>query len=201
MFRLQVTFAFVLWLCACAPTKPASTSLPPQPDEGRHVASPQDTHPVKSVGCVDISGLTTEDTPAEILPGMHQCIDVQDYDRGARLFAAADVYGRFDTLRVLDTSAHAVIPALESVYLGQLDADSAAKIQAKVKEISGSTGQLSRLCTQMRSLGPPTYYPSYMLLHGMSAFTGQGGGLKRDFNRTSAWESALKSVLHCPMRR
>ena len=170
----------------------------PQPAAAANAAvvPPQTGH---SVGCVDISALTSNNTPAEILPGMKQCIDSRDYDRAARLFGVADVYGRFDTLRVQDISAQSVIPALESAYLGQIDKDSAAKIQAALKAISGSSRELARLCTQVRTLGSPTYYPTYMLAHGMSAFTGQSDGLKRDFDRTSAWESALKNVLHCPI--
>lgn len=162
------------------------------------VDSPQS---VQSVGCVDISSLTAQNTPAEILPGVRRCIDDHDYIRGVRLFAVADVYGRFDTMRVMDVSAHAAVPALESAYLGQVDRDSVAKFQATLKEIADSSSKLRDLCTQVRTLGPPAYPPTYMTSHGMSAFTGQGGGLKRNFDRTSAWESSLKSVLHCPPAR
>jgi hypothetical protein len=188
----------VAWLYGCAANPPERATMHAQPENSPSTVPPGQSQSIKSVGCVDISSLTSQNTPAEILPGVRQCIDAHDYERAARLFAVADVYGRFDTLRVPDISAHEVIPALEYAYLGQTDKDSAAKAQGTVKEISASSGQLRQLCTQVRALGPPTYYPTYMTLHGMAAVTGQGGGLKRDFDRTSAWEYALKTVLHCP---
>lgn len=183
-----------------AANQPGSAGAESQPVNARSTLS-ADSQSIKSVGCVDIASLAARNTPAEILPGVRKCIDDHDYARGVRLFAVADVYGRFDTLRVVDVSAHAAIPALESAYLGQVDRDSIAKFQASLKEITDSSSKLGELCTQVRALGPPTYSPTYMTLHGMSAFTGQGGGLKRDFDRSAAWESALKSVLRCPLGR
>ena len=172
-----------------------------QPENSPSTTPGGQSQSIRPVGCVNISSLTAQNTPPEILPGVRQCIDDHDYARGARLFAVADVYGRFDTLRVKDVSAHAAIPALEAAYLQQLDRDSAAKLQATVKEIADSSSKLRELCSQVRALGPPMYSPTYMTLHGMSAFTGQGGGLKHNFDSSSAWETALNSILHCPAAR
>lgn len=149
------------------------------------------------VGCVDLSALSTGNTPADIYPAVQKCIDVQDYKRAARLFAVAGAYGRFDTLRVLDVSAHEVIPALQSVIFGQLEEKTVADFRETVKSLSaGSEGHVE-LCAQIRKLGLPTYTPTYMTLHGMSEITGRGGGLKSNFNATEAWESALKTYLQC----
>jgi hypothetical protein len=195
MFRLALSLiVLVSWSYGCTVNQPERA----KPENSPSSTSGGQSQSIKSVGCVDISSLTPQNTPAEILPGVRQCIDLHDYDRAARLFAVADVYGRFDTLRVLDVSAHEVIPALAYAYLGQTDKDSAAQVQGAVKAISASPGELRALCTQVRALGPPNYYPTYMIQHGMAAMTGQGGGLKRDFDRTSEWGYALKTVLHCP---
>lgn len=173
-------------LCAC--TSAPHRSAPP----GQPAAA------AKPLGCVDISALSPKNTPAEILPGVRECLDVHDYARAARLFAVSDTYGRFDTLRVRDVTAHEVIPALDSAYLGGADPDAKAQLLATVKALSGSSRELLSLCRQVRALGPPTYYPSYMTLHGL--FSGQQAGLKHDFNRSAAWESALQAVLACPGR-
>ena len=154
--------------------------------------------PARPVGCVDISALSPKNAPPEILPGVRQCLDAHDYARAARLFAVSDAYGRFDTLRVRDVTAHEVIPALDSAYLGSADQDSKAQLLVTVKELSASSADLLSLCRQVRALGPPTYYPTYMTLHGL--LSGQQAGLKRDFNRGAAWESALQAVLQCPGR-
>jgi hypothetical protein len=150
-----------------------------------------------AIDCVDVSSLTTDYTPADLYPAVRKCIDRGDLERGARLYAVAGVYGRFDMLRVLDESARQAIPVLQLNNLSQVDPAIKAKFQATVHGLLG-TDQLPAVCSQVRKLGPPTYYPTYMTQHGMSAFTGKGGGLKPDFNAAEAWESSLAGYLHCP---
>jgi hypothetical protein len=147
--------------------------------------------------CVDLAALTTDDTPADIYPAVRTCIDHGEFQRAARLFAVAGAYGRFDTLRVLDSSAHQAIPVLGMTNLSDLSQDAKEQFRAAFKAII-SSDRLAELCGQARKLGPPTYYPTYMTQHGMSAFTGKGGGLKEDLNVAEAWDSSLSTYLHCP---
>ena len=56
----------------------------------------------------------------------------------------------------------------------------------------------SRLCSTMKTLGPPDYYPEYMILHGMKAFLGiEGDGLKPDFDSDRQWGKILRNNLSC----
>ena len=151
------------------------------------------------VGCVDVPSVSRQNTPADIYPGVRKCIEAKDYVRGARLFAVAGVYGRFDTLRVLDESAHAAVPALQYLSFAQIDEAVSAEFRATVKvSFAPGSRELADLCKQIRTLGPPAYAPTYMTQHGLSAITGTGGGLKADFNPSQAWESALTGYLNCP---
>jgi hypothetical protein len=147
--------------------------------------------------CGDIAALTTDNTPADIYPAARRCLDRGDFQRAARLWAIASLYGRFDTLRVRDLSAHQAILVLREAAFSELDQGKKDEFQTALKALLGSD-ELADICTQVRRLGPPTYYPTYMTQHGMSAFTGQGGGLKQDFNVGQAWDSNLTDYLHCP---
>jgi hypothetical protein len=142
----------------------------------------------KSVGCVDIARLSSRNTPADILPGMRQCIDGGDYRRAARLYAVAHLYGRFDTLRVPDERSHQVLADLLHQYLGPLDKDVAAKFQSNVREMSASPEGLIALCSQVRALGPPAYAPTYMTAEA---------ALKPGFDPQTAWRVMLNEDLHC----
>jgi len=153
---------------------------------------------MRSVGCVDMGALTSQNTPTQILLGARKCVDDKEYDRGASLFTAAGAYGKFDSLRVPDVSAHTIIPDFESALFGQLDNESKANFKSAVEKLYKSDADRLNVCAQLRTLGPPTYYPTYMLLHGMSQFTGRGGGLRDDFNRDTAWETALSTYVKCP---
>ena len=56
----------------------------------------------------------------------------------------------------------------------------------------------SRLCSMMKTLGAPNYYPKYMILHGMNAFLGiEGDGLKPNFDADREWGKILRNDLSC----
>jgi hypothetical protein len=172
----SVCNALCVAVALCAVAAGPGTAVAQQPPSG------------KSVGCVEIARLSARNTPADILPGMRQCIDGGDYRRAARLYAVAHLYGRFDTLRVPDERAHQVIADLLHQYLGPLDKDTAAKFQSNVREMSASPEGLMALCTQVRALGPPAYAPTYM---------SPDAALKPGFDAQTAWRVMLNEDLHC----
>jgi len=56
-----------------------------------------------------------------------------------------------------------------------------------------------QICSELETLGPPEYVPTYMLEHGMAAFTKtmKNGGLVENFNAQSAWTNVLREYVHC----
>jgi hypothetical protein len=162
-------------------------------DQASHI-----TQTPAELPCVDIGGLTTRTTPVEVYSAVHRCIDDHQYDKASRLFAVAGVYGRFDTQRVADESAHQIIPALRTGLFNQLDEVSKRAFQDAAKPYSAGSSELTGLCTEIRKLGPPKYDPTYMTSHGLSAITGTGGGLTPGFDAAKAWQSSLTNYLNCP---
>jgi hypothetical protein len=154
--------------------------------------------PPSPLGCIDVGALTTRTTPVEMYAAVRKCIGDRQLSRAARLFAVAGVYGRFDTLRVADESAHQVIPALRHLLFSQLDETSTKEFQASAKSYSPGGSDHDDLCVQIRTLGPPTYDPTYMLSHGLSAITGNGGGVTPGFDAATAWQFSLSNYLNCP---
>jgi hypothetical protein len=185
-------------LFACTATPPKVAVQAPKPIAAAPHADTAGKPPyLNSVGCVDISMLNTTNTPTEILLGSRDCVDKKDFDRAVRLFAVAGAYGSFDSQRVPDVSAHEVIHAFQVELFGGLDSATTTEFQAAYKKITASQ-ELRQMCEQTRGLGRPTYYPTYMTMHGMGAFQGPDPGLKRRFDGAAAWESALADYLHCP---
>lgn len=193
-----------LWAVAVGAPLAFGQQLPPNVTVTQHgnVTNLESKDNLKSfhhLDCIDVGALTTDDTPADMYPAVRTCINRGDLQRAARLSAIAGAYGRFDTLRVNDVSAHQALQVLQLNNLQDLSPEAKEKFQATVKEIIASN-ELADRCAQARKLGGPTYYPTYMTQHGMSAFTGKGGGLKENFNAAEAWESSLTGYLHCPAR-
>jgi hypothetical protein len=156
----------------------------------------QSTSPV---GCVDVVEITSKSTPADIYPGVRKCIDAKEFDKAVNLFAIAGLYGRFDKLRVNDASAHQAIPALQMEHLGSINQSSTDAFQSLLQsQLEPGSATLKDLCSKVKVMGPPSYRPEYMLQHGMSAFTGSGGGMAEDFDSAAGWEESLEDYLHCP---
>ncbi len=153
----------------------------------------------KPCGCVDLLEVTNENNPADILNGMGKCIELKQFEKAARLFAIAGVYGKYDTYRVKDKSAHQALLVLQQSILLNIDeSDKNNLIDSLNKELKSGSKELSDICQAIQQVGIPKYYPKYMIQHGIQAFTeNEGNGLIEEFNSSESWNLALKSYLHC----
>lgn len=148
-------------------------------------------------GCTGIDGLSNKNTPADIFIGIKKCLDEDNYENASQLYLAALVYGRYDTIRVEDKTAHQVIAVLRLNYLGGLSKEKIQKLQSEIKK---STENIGSVCTSLKQLEKPDYYPRYMIQHGMGAFLGNKSkdGINSDFNPNKVWEDVLSGYLKCP---
>jgi hypothetical protein len=152
------------------------------------------------IGCVDSAGLKNIYSSADLYKGLAKCISDGAYERGVLLFALAGVYGRYDTLRVADPTAQQATTVLRMTYLDSLDESKKLAFLDKLKGVLGTPDGLKNICSEVRKIGAPTYFPRYMIQHGMGAVMGDTsrGGLIDGFDSESAWEKSLDSYLHCP---
>lgn len=149
--------------------------------------------------CVGADKLTNKYTPPDLYRALSKCIQAGNYQDGAFLFALAGVYGRFDTLRVADKTAHQALGVLKMQALGSLDADQQNLLKDSLEKRISSPKGIVITCKEMVRIGPPGYYPNYMIQHGMDAFI-QGGTekpLTAGFDPKTAWKQSLESYLHC----
>jgi len=153
----------------------------------------------KPCGCIELSEVTNENNPADILTGMGKCIEIKQYEKAARLFAIAGVYGKYDSYRIKDKSAHQALLVLQQNILLNLDENAQTNlINCIKKELKSGSKELNVICQTIQKVGIPNYYPKYMIQHGIQAFTENGGnGLITEFNSAESWNLALKSYLHC----
>ena len=73
--------------------------------------------------------------------------------------------------------------------------DNIDKLQTALTQLSSDN---TAICQSLTNLGAPSYKPTYMIQHGMGAFTGQStkDGLVENFDSVVAWQEAL-SVAKC----
>ena len=150
-------------------------------------------------GCVELSEVTNEHNPADILKGMGKCIELKDFDKAAKLFAISGVYGTYDKYRVEDKSAHQALLVLQQNILMNIDEkDKESLITSFNKTLEKGSEELNIICITIRKIGMPNYYPKYMIQHGIQAFMdNKDDGLVEGFDDIESWNLALSNYLHC----
>ena len=153
----------------------------------------------KPLECVNLSQVTNENNPADILNGMKECIKQKDFKNAAKLFAIAGVYGKFDTYRVKDKSAHQALLVLQqNIIMNVEESERNSLFESLNKELEKGSNNLNEICQEIRKIGFPKYYPKYMIQHGIQAFTEKkGDGLNKKFDNVVSWNMALQEYLHC----
>jgi len=151
------------------------------------------------LGCISADQAKNKYTPTDLYRASSQCVTIGRYKDGVFLFMLAGTYGRFDILRVEDKTAHQAITVAIMETFWRLDQDKRAAFQESVKATFGHPENLAAMCREIVRIGPPDYYPRYMIQHGMRAFNGNtGNGLVKDFDAKAAWQQSLESYAHCP---
>ncbi|MFY0617605.1 hypothetical protein [Shimia sp.] len=151
------------------------------------------------VGCVPLSKLSNDYSPADLAGGVIRCFKDGQDDRAFELIVTMQLRTAFDTLRVEDTTAHQAgqVMMLEIQYAAG-DAFGPRMQEAVARFGDSGSPRHNALCAQMAEVGPPTHSPRYMVQHGMAAFTErEGDRLLDDFDPEESWEILLEEYLQC----
>ena len=153
-------------------------------------------HPV---GCVGLSTLDNSRTPPDLYLGVSACIQKNDYPTAAALFALAGIENHFDAERVADKSAGQAGQVLIMTTFNTLPDDKRLEFQKTVTDLNADPKGMAPICRAIEKIGFPTYYPEYMVLHGIRAFTAKPGDatLVADFNAPTTWNFLLTNYLSC----
>jgi hypothetical protein len=167
-----------------SPTQAAARSLKasqsPAPGQDRANSNQAPTSPP---GCVDLDQLDNTRTPPDLYLRVSACIQQDDYRAAVAIFALAGMDSHFDAARVVDKTAG---QAGQELIIGTFDGLPADKREKFAK-------------TRIRSIGFPLYYPGYMVLQGVRAFTAKPEDAKLEpaFDGAATWNSLLTSYLNC----
>lgn len=153
-----------------------------------------------NVGCVGSDKLSRKFTPPDMYKAAAICAQHDMNKEGIFLVALAGAYGKFDTLRVADKTAHDAPNISRMTSFASLDANKISTLQANMKATFSDPAALAAICNDVIRIGPPDYFPRYMIQHGMGVFIQDpkaGNGLVNGFDASAAWSQTLGSYLHC----
>lgn len=153
----------------------------------------------QDIGCIKIEKAKNSFTPADLYKGVSTCLAQEKFEEASALFLLAGLYSRYDAVRVTDKTAGQAGSALIVNTFANIKPDIKAKFGAAVEKDTKDPASIQRICEQIVAIGPPDYYPEYMILHGMKAFTGNPheGAIASDFNKTATWAELQTKQLHC----
>lgn len=151
------------------------------------------------ITCMPLDKVGRGHTPPDLYQGVSACIQKDDYDAAVALFALAGTESRFDAERVLDKTAGQAGQVLIMTTFNALPEDKRSKFQDSVKAMAADSVALDHICRTIRRMGYPTYYPEYMVLHGIRAFSAKPGDptMEPNFDSAAAWNSTLRTYLNC----
>lgn len=152
--------------------------------------------------CVDIARLDNRYLPTGLFLGAAQCVHEGRITEAVEMYALGGIYGRFDTKRVSDKSAHQAVSLALMMTVNALAPEEGNAFKKAISDAKGNPQRIATICRKIERLGPPSYYPLYMTSHGISNFTGdqQRQALVEGFDARVTWDELLDSYLHCPQQ-
>ncbi len=160
---------------------------------------PGNLEPSQNLGCIGFEAAGAADTAADLALSSKNCLGEEKYDAAVESFITMQVFGVFDAQRVLDISAHQAVAVMGQEIAQTFGEGQAEAFQAAVTRFGGEgSARHTALCGHLRDIGPPTYFPRYMVQHGMEAFLAPDDDpIDPDFEAGPAWEGVLTNFLKC----
>lgn len=163
-----------------------------------NIQTPGNLEVTNRLSCISVDEVKPSHSPADLFYGISQCLDKSEYEKAAVLYSIAFAYGKYDTLRVTDKSAHQALSVMK-FNLMNAKKEHIDKFQTALTD---KFKDRAKLCQELQGIHPPTYFPRYMIQHGIQALTEAtqpNNGLNENFNAQDAWEMGVKKgYLKCP---
>lgn len=156
-----------------------------------NIQAPGNLEVTNKLSCISVDEVKPSYSPADLFYGLSQCLDKSEYEKAAVLYSIAFAYGKYDSLRVVDKSAHQALSVMK-FNLMNAKKEHIDKFQIVVTE---KFKDRTKLCQELQGIQPPTYFPRYMIQHGIQALTQatqSNNGLIENFNVQDAWETGVK---------
>jgi hypothetical protein len=155
--------------------------------------------PSTELDCIPGSDVSPAHTPPDLYAASLKCMASGDFNRAVRLTTIAELFGRFDASRVSDPTARGGPQVLLSRTLAAISQSQLQSLRTALKEALADPKVNESLCVDLTRIGPPAYYPRYLVLHGLAAYTGQTSpdtSVIKEFDAAKTW-TILKASARC----
>lgn len=147
-------------------------------------------NPIRNPEELKKTGIDNTCTPIELILLTLDKINTEAYEDAIYDYVLATAYMTFDSTRVSDQSASQAEPALRAEFIERL-----TDVQKEKLEEALSKMDKTKMKEIMEKVGPPTYFPQYMVNHGTNALLGSTeNALNPDFDSQTTWNQLVESL-------
>ncbi len=143
------------------------------------------------LACVSATSVGPKSSAADIAAGARKCADQSNYNQAAELIMVASAYAHFDTQRVVDNTSHGALTALFGKEFGSLPETEKHAVFSSIESLDKNPTRKGELCSFLISAQPPSYFPGYMIAHGMGV---TGEPLMQNFDADDAWARSMSFI-------
>ncbi len=153
------------------------------------------------IGCVKAEALKPIYTPADLSKAVSTCNKEMRFEDAFHIFFIYTIYGGYDAERVKDETAKDAMSVLNLRIFHSLTPETRKGFQAEVIKMADvNSPQYLQACDHARRVGPPDYYPAYMIAHGRMALSeGIGDGMKENFDPEETWAQVFGVLNGCAL--
>lgn len=187
------------------PTPPSTAPAPQSPTSTPSLVSGQgkESQPIAKEDCMRLDQIDARHTPPALYALVADCMQRNRDADAVGLFVLAGMNSSFDALRVTDRTAGQARQILIMGLFESLPTSAHDRFETAIKDLMAHPQQHVTLCEQVKKIGPPQYFPAYMVNHGMGAVMGALANqapptpLKADFDAAAAWADLQSNYLNC----
>jgi len=195
--------ALVAFLQAHKVSAGRSSSNPKNAVPNPATAAAQGTQLFPKRSCVQLDSIDNSHTPIELYSSLNDCMQNNRDADAVSLFILAGMDSSFDSVRVSDKTAGQARVILIMALFGGMAADVHARFETEMKALMDHPSRHAILCEQVKKVGPPQYFPAYMVNHGLgvmqSALANQAPPtpLEPKFDAAATWRNLITNYLNC----
>jgi hypothetical protein len=150
--------------------------------------------PNVAIGCIDIGEVKSDFNPPALVEAAAKCVREEQFAKAWALLTTGLGYAHFDINRLADRSAHGARQVMIANVFGGLPQELRMRASRASTEIQSDAEKVKAYCAALTKLGPPTYEPSWAILHGIGAYSEpRNGHYLTNVDTKALWEEVLKN--------
>lgn len=192
-------FATILLTGMCISGMVRSQTAPAQA-KFVNISAPANLAPTHKLSCIDLSDVKNTYTPPDVYTAIRACLAKGDYDRAAMLFPLAGAYAHFDAFRITDQTARDGGQILIMQTFATMPPDQKQAFKQALTTVISDPKKHADFCSGVGKIGPPNYFPKYLIMHGMNAFLTphpEQNALVPNFDAQGTWAKLQAQYLKC----